>query len=214
MRVTSLGPASVFNCCFDISSARHICLALAKSRSVSRNNLARSVESLMPMTIRSRIKLSRNSLYSQVEPLFKQLNMLKIADQLRLQELKFYFKYIHKNLPAYLLDWEFISNVNIHFHDARTSSKIHTVRAKHEFAKKCLKYNLSHIINDTPAIVVEKIHTHSLRGFATYAKQFLIVLYKIVIRAINIIIRIFFLMDGNHNFYFLVHSLVFIFFFI
>ena len=111
------------------------------------------------------------------EPLFKQLNMLKIADQLRLQELKFYFKYIHKNLPAYLLDWEFISNVNIHFHDTRTSSKIHTVRAKHEFAKKCLKYNLSHIINDTPAIVVEKIHTHSLRGFATYAKQFLIQKY-------------------------------------
>ena len=30
MRVTSLGPASVFNCCFDVSSARHICVALAK----------------------------------------------------------------------------------------------------------------------------------------------------------------------------------------
>ena len=121
------------------------------------------------------ITLSGYSTHS--EPLFKQLNMLKIADQLRLQELKFYFKYIHKNLPAYLLDWEFISNINIHFHDTRTSSKIHTVRAKHEFAKKCLKYNLSHIINDTPAIVVEKIHTHSLRGFATYAKQFLIQKY-------------------------------------
>ena len=70
------------------------------------------------------------------EPLFKQLNMLKIADQLRLQELKFYFKYIHKNLPAYLLDWEFISNANIHIHDTRTSSKIHTARSNHEFAKK------------------------------------------------------------------------------
>ena len=88
--------------------------------------------------------------------------MLKIADQLRLQELQFYFKYIHKNLPAYLLDWEFISNVNIHLHDTRTSSKIHTVRTKHEFAKKCLKYNLPHIINDTPATVVDKIYTHSL----------------------------------------------------
>ena len=61
------------------------------------------------------ITLSGYSTHS--EPLFKQLNMLKIADQLRLQELKFYFKYIHKNLPAYLLDWEFISNANIHIHD-------------------------------------------------------------------------------------------------
>ena len=114
---------------------------------------------------------------SHSEPLFKQLNMLKIADQLRLQELKFYLKYIHKNLPAYLLDWEFVSNVNIHLHDTRTSSKIHTDTTKHEFAQKCLKYNLPHIINATPAIAVEKIQTHSLRGFTTYAKQILIQKY-------------------------------------
>ena len=37
------------------------------------------------------ITLSGYSTHS--EPLFKQLNMLKIADQLRLQELKFCFKY-------------------------------------------------------------------------------------------------------------------------
>ena len=121
------------------------------------------------------ISLSGYCTHSQ--PLFKQLIVLKIADQLCLQELKFYFKYIHKNLPAYLLDWELISNVNIHFHDTRTSSKIHTVRTKHEFAKKIMKYNLPHIINDTPVIVVEKIHTHSLRGFTSYAKQFLIQKY-------------------------------------
>ena len=42
------------------------------------------------------ITLSGYSTHS--EPLFMQLNMLKIADQLRLQELKFYFKYNHKNL--------------------------------------------------------------------------------------------------------------------
>ena len=122
------------------------------------------------------ITLSGYSAHS--EPLFKPLHMLKIADQLRLQELKLCFKYIHKNLPAYLLDWEFISNANIHLHNTRTSSKIHTVRTKHEFAKKCLKYNLPHsIINATPAIVVEKIQTHSLRGYTTYAKQFLIKKY-------------------------------------
>ena len=110
---------------------------------------------------------------SHSEPLFKQLNMLNIASQLRLEELQFYFKYIHKNLPAYLLDWKFVSNVNIHLHDTRTSSKIHTVRTKHEFAQTFLKYNLPHSISATPAIVVEKIQTHSLRGFTTYAKQFL-----------------------------------------
>ena len=141
------------------------------------------------------ITLSGYSAHS--EPLFKQLNMLKIADQLRLQELQFYFKYIHKNLPAYLLDWEFISNVNIHLHDTRTSSKIHTVRTKHEFAKKCLTYNLPHSINATPAIVVEKIQTHSPRGLlhmqnnSSYKNIQIHVQYKIVIRVIIIIISYF-----------------------
>ena len=68
--------------------------------------------------------------------------MLKIADQLRLQELQFTLN-IFINLPAYLLDWEFVSNVNIHLHDTRTSSKIHTVRTKHEFAKKMSEIQLT-----------------------------------------------------------------------
>ncbi len=46
-----------------------------------------------------------------------------------------------------------------------------------EFAKTCLKYNLPHSINATPALVVEKIQTHNLRGFTRYAKQFLIEKY-------------------------------------
>ena len=151
---------------------------------------------------------------SHSEPLFKHLNMLKIADQLRLQESKFYFKYIHKNLLAYLLDWEFISNVNIHLHDTRTSSKIHTVRTKHEFAKKSLKYNLPHSVNATPAIVVEKIQTHTIYYICKtipHTKNIQVsVQYKIVIRVINIIIS-YFLVNGWKP-YFLVHSLFLIFF--
>ena len=58
-----------------------------------------------------------------------------------------YFKYIHKNLPVYILDWAFITNVNIHLHYTRTSSKIHTVRTKHEFAN--LKYYLLLYIHTT-----------------------------------------------------------------
>ena len=33
---------------------------------------------------------------------------------LKLQELKLYFKYIHKQLPSYLLNWQVIPNINIH----------------------------------------------------------------------------------------------------
>ena len=61
----------------------------------------------------------------------------------------------------------------IHEHPAKsTPSELNT-----NSPKKCLKYNLPHIMNDNPAIVVDKIYTHSLRGFTTYPKQFLIQKY-------------------------------------
>ena len=71
---------------------------------------------------------------SHTEPRFKQLNLLKIEDQLKLQELKFYFKYNPRNLRVYLLNWQI---VNIDLHDTRKSKNIHA-RTKHEFAKKFL----------------------------------------------------------------------------
>ncbi len=45
------------------------------------------------------------------------------------------------------------------------------MKTKHEYAKKCIRYNLPKIINNTPAIILEKIHTHSLNGFASYIKH-------------------------------------------
>ena len=51
----------------------------------------------------------------------------------------------------------------IHEHPTKsTPSELNT-----NSPKKCLKYNLPHIINATPAIVEERIDTHSLRVVTT-----------------------------------------------
>ena len=39
---------------------------------------------------------------SRTDPLFKRLNFFKITDLLRLQELMFYYKFMHNLLPSYL----------------------------------------------------------------------------------------------------------------
>ena len=91
---------------------------------------------------------------------------MKIDDQLKQQELKCFYKYRHGNVPVYLLNWNVIPNYNIHSHDTRKASNIHTSMTRHEFAIKCLKYNLLHIINDTPELVLEKSVTDSLRRYA------------------------------------------------
>ena len=118
-----------------------------------------------------------NRYNSHAEPLFKTLEIIKIDDLLKVQELVFFYKYRHGVLPVYLLNWNTIPNYNMHSHDTRRATNILTSMTKHEFAKKCLKQNLPHTINDTPELVLEKIITHSLHGFEYYLKTSLLQRY-------------------------------------
>ena len=122
--------------------------------------------------------ITASSYISHTEPLFKQLNLLKVEDILTLQELKFYFKYNQGILPKYLQNWNFIPNSKIHNHNTRKITTLHTFKTKHEFAKKPLKYNLPYTINNTPHIVKDKVNTHSFQGFSLYVKQYLIRKYN------------------------------------
>ena len=122
--------------------------------------------------------ITASSYISHTEPLFKQLNLLKVEDILTLHELKFYFKYNQGILPKYLQNWNFIPNSKIHNHNTRKITTLHTFKTKHEFAKKTLKYNLPYTINNTPHIVKDKVNTHSFQGFSLYVKQYLIRKYN------------------------------------
>ena len=70
--------------------------------------------------------ITLNRYNSHIEPLFETLQILKIEDQLKLQEFKFFYKYRHDNVPVYLLNWNIIPNYNIHSHDTRKATNTHT----------------------------------------------------------------------------------------
>ena len=114
---------------------------------------------------------------SHTEPLHKKLSMLKVDDILKLQQLTFY-KYSHNSLPVYLQNWRIIFNYDIHNYDTRIKNEICTYKTKHEFAKKCLRHNLPFLLNNIPTIVKEKLNTHSLQGFAQYAKLYFLQNYQ------------------------------------
>ena len=63
--------------------------------------------------------------------------------------------------------------IEIHHHYTRETSSIFIPRVNHDYAQKHIRHNLIQIINDTPNIIVDKIHTHSLRGFLNYIKVFI-----------------------------------------
>ena len=122
--------------------------------------------------------LSASKYSAHTEPLFKNLKLLKIEHILKLHELKLYYKFIHIRLPVYLQNLKLDQNSSIHNINTRGQHNIHTTRVQHEFAKHSLRYTLPRTINNTPNIILNKIYTHSLHGFATYIKNFFIQTYS------------------------------------
>ena len=49
---------------------------------------------------------------------------------------------------------------------------IHAERANTELARKSLRFSIAHVINNTPALIIDTIKSHSLQGFSSYAKNF------------------------------------------
>lgn len=108
---------------------------------------------------------------AHTEPIFKQLKLLKVKDILKLQELKFFYKYKHEDLPHYLLNLPITTNTEVHNYNTRQQDHIHLSTVKHEYAKKCIRFDLPRLINDTPNDILSKVTTHSLDGFSWYIKQ-------------------------------------------
>ena len=72
----------------------------------------------------------------------------------------------------------FNTNADTHTYHTRQDTNIHHPLARHEYAKKCIRYDIPQIVNKTPAIILNKIDTHSLSGFSWYIKQYTINLYS------------------------------------
>jgi hypothetical protein len=120
---------------------------------------------------------------AHTEQLFRKLNLLKIDDILKLQQLKFYFKYLNNQLPKYFCGREngnpqhnkdnFVLNRNsdIHEHNTRGKLNLYTTQKHHSYAEKCLRHNIVATVNTTPSLILNKIHTHTLHSFAVYAKN-------------------------------------------
>ena len=129
------------------------------------------------------INLSKYNAHT--EPLFKELTLLKVTDILKLQELKFYYKYKNNKLPHYLQSLPFSYNIDIHSHETRIQNRLHEPKTTHEFAKKCIRYDIVKVVNSTPAIILDKIQTHSLQGFAGYIKHTIFQSYQETCTIVN-----------------------------
>ena len=119
-----------------------------------------------------------NPYISHTAPLFKKLGILKLNDIYTLQQLKFYYKLLHLQLPNYFYKMSYLTNIQTHGIHTRASSNLHMPRVNNEFAKQCIRFRLVQTVNTMPNLIIHKIQTHSLHGVSTYAKNYFIKNYE------------------------------------
>ena len=72
----------------------------------------------------------------------------------------------------------FTTNNQINHQSTKISSQFHLPRVKHTFAKNCIRYSLSILLNSTPACIKEQLYIHSLNGFTYYNKNHTIEIFS------------------------------------
>ena len=93
---------------------------------------------------------------AHTKPLFKALDLLKIQDMLDLSTLKFYYRYVHDNLPAYFYSFQIVTQGTYHNYDKRNRDQIHIDRTRTRYGDKRVRIYLPTVLNSTPTALLEK----------------------------------------------------------
>ncbi|MGB1899487.1 MAG: reverse transcriptase family protein, partial [Candidatus Kariarchaeum pelagius] len=123
--------------------------------------------------------LTNNKYNAHTEPLFKQMKLLKVQDIHKIQQYKFYYKFLANDLPSYFRSSFFIPYDRAQSYNTRLQLDLMLPRIKHEFMRKCIRYSIPILINEAPPEIKDKFQTHSLDGFTRYLKVIYINNYKI-----------------------------------
>ena len=125
------------------------------------------------------IRTITNSKYNaHTDPLFRQLNLLKIHDIRTIFELKFYHKLCNNKLPEYFLQSYIQTNQDIHNINTRNRHSLVIPTHHHQFFQTSLKYTLTHTVNNTLDTILNLVHTHSLEALSLRLKNTLISQYS------------------------------------
>ena len=107
-----------------------------------------------------------SKVFAPSEPIIKQLSLIKIEDTVKMQQVKFYYRYSNDNLPFYFLTLILIKKYYTINQDLYIDFLI-----KNEFETKCSAYRIVTTINNCPHIIKDKLCTHSLTGLMIYMKR-------------------------------------------
>ena len=118
------------------------------------------------------VRIISNAKYNaHTNPLFRNLNILKVDDICTLHDYKFCFKVMNKMVPEYFINISNSIGTFIHDHETRHAADMRLPAVRHEFARDGIRYRFPFAYNNMPDKFKSKIHTHSLAGFKHYIKM-------------------------------------------
>ena len=116
------------------------------------------------------IRIIKNKKYNaHTEPLLKELKLLKVQDIFRHMQLKFLFKLENDLVPINIQN--LFHKTERNRYNTRNQTRYTIPRVKHAFAEQCLHVSIPMLVRDTQSLIIEKVHTHSFKGFSNYVKQ-------------------------------------------
>ena len=121
---------------------------------------------------------------AHTEPLFKQLNIMKLEYSFSLQCLKFYHKFKGNSVRKYFADI-FTRNSDIHHYGTRNRDQLHYFPFKKTGASKCVRHSVTNLLNEIAPIVRSNLDTLSLKGVSSFYKSFVINAYDPVCQVRN-----------------------------
>jgi len=120
------------------------------------------------------IRIIKGTSYNaHTEPIFRELELLKLQDLCALHDLKFCYKFTNNILPVYF-NSVFTRNSDNHSFPTRNANDFQITNIRNSFAKNNIRYRIPVAYNNCPninIIIKEKIQTHSITGFSCYLKN-------------------------------------------
>ena len=102
--------------------------------------------------------ISKSKFNAHTDPFSKTYRFIKKEDLHKLNVLTFYYKLIHKNISQYFhTNMILAQHSHIHSYPTRNNKKLVAPKIRHEFARKCIKYNITQIVNTTPFCITGKM---------------------------------------------------------
>jgi len=114
---------------------------------------------------------------AHTDPLFKKLSILKVQDIFQLRAIKFYFRYVQNQLPAYFHDLYAVTS-RTHSYSTRGRENAPLPRPNKITSEQCIRYYIPSMIKILPSYITDKVYTHSYSGLSSYTKMYFIKQYQ------------------------------------